>query len=1022
MKLIHIGGLALSILLVWSCASSKKRSGKDVSALSKFYHNTTAYYNGYFNADEILDITYEQMEVSHNDDFSEILSVYNYDQVDDVKSFAPELDRAIEKVVKVANLHEPSKYVDDCYVLMGEAQYLKKDYESAEETLRFFEAEFDPNNKSGRMYNAKDKKVNKRKLAEEKRELRLKEREEERKKKEAEKKAKKKDKERARKDKEREKKARQKAKKKERKAKEKERKKRKKAKKRNKGKRGSKKRKKRTKKDLDQKVDEAKEKVNEVVDKVNKSIPKIQESEVDKATMEGREGRDTSVPEEEEEVAPPSTELAQRDKTSYTKGLVWLARTYVARDDYSGAERILSRISNNGIENEDILRELPVIYADIRLKQKRYKEAIPYLMEAIDLTKKKDLRARYNYILGQIHTYNNEYDKAAQHFAVAEKNGKKFDLKFSSKLNRMKCSIQSGNTTLEEAEREFEKMLNQDKYIDQRDQIYFTLGELDVTRGDIASAEKNFSAAIAANTSNPKIKAVAYSTLANILFDREEYLRSYTYLDSTLQVAQPKTSLWTEATDKSQKLKDIVPNIVTIMESDSILAMRSMSKDEIRALAEANVEKEAKDETSKKEASMEDKVKNSKIRKNTLVANSTFPFYNASIADRGKNEFVNRWGSVRNVDNWRVAALSQNDGGDNALGDETDDDTDVEEAIEKEIVKIQSSIPYDEERAGSIERKMEVAMFTLGSRYRTNLKNFAKSAEVHEKLLNRFQQSIFKRDAYYYLYLNYKDLGKVSLADKYKNKLLSEYPESELAMLIKNPENIKKANHEQQEGDNFYQATYALYEQGNYQQVIDNAELADKNYGVSFDLKPKFDFLKAMSLGSTQGKDVYINALKNYVSKYKDTPEGIKASELLRILNGGDPTPVKVKGVGSDFVFEDGIHYFCIITYNASDKDVRGLKSKLAKYNRKYFKVDRLRVNDVMVNIEDNTTMVYVQKFENIIKALAYLEEYDRKKDEVMSGESYFSYPCIINQKNYRKILSDQSESAYAEFFNEHYR
>lgn len=131
----------LALLTVLSCAT--KKSKKDVSFLGKVYHNTTAKYNGYFNADEIMQVTYLQLEQSNKDNYNEVLRVFSYQggDADQVKS---ELDRAIEKVSIVASSHPISHWRDDCYLLVGEAQFLQKDYESAEETMEYFAQEFDP--------------------------------------------------------------------------------------------------------------------------------------------------------------------------------------------------------------------------------------------------------------------------------------------------------------------------------------------------------------------------------------------------------------------------------------------------------------------------------------------------------------------------------------------------------------------------------------------------------------------------------------------------------------------------------------------------------------------------------------------------------------------------------------------------------------------------------------------------------------------------------------------------------------
>ena len=135
-------GAFLVLIFLTACVSTKKKG--EVSKVAKFYHNTTAHYNGYFNANEIMVESRERLISQYQDNYNEILKIYPEYNFDKPEIVAEELDKAIEKVAIVATVHEPSRWVDDCYVMLGKAQFLKQDYESAEETFLYFIEEFDP--------------------------------------------------------------------------------------------------------------------------------------------------------------------------------------------------------------------------------------------------------------------------------------------------------------------------------------------------------------------------------------------------------------------------------------------------------------------------------------------------------------------------------------------------------------------------------------------------------------------------------------------------------------------------------------------------------------------------------------------------------------------------------------------------------------------------------------------------------------------------------------------------------------
>lgn len=131
--------------MVGSSCKTTKRKG-DLSPIGKFYHNTTAEYNGYFNADVLMQESIYDLEMQHQDNYNKILPLYKYREASNPKVVAEKLDKAIEKVSVVVALHRYSNWTDDCYLLIGKAEYLKQDFEAAEETLEYMVAEFKPSN------------------------------------------------------------------------------------------------------------------------------------------------------------------------------------------------------------------------------------------------------------------------------------------------------------------------------------------------------------------------------------------------------------------------------------------------------------------------------------------------------------------------------------------------------------------------------------------------------------------------------------------------------------------------------------------------------------------------------------------------------------------------------------------------------------------------------------------------------------------------------------------------------------
>jgi tetratricopeptide (TPR) repeat protein len=143
------------VFLLSACVTQKKKDD-GIGWLKKGYHNLTTKYNYWFNADELLRLTEVKLSASHKDNYNQILDLYPYAATDPA-SVRADLDNVILKSSKGIALHRPTDWEDDCYIMIGQAQYLKRDFETAENTFKFIRDEYDPK-KTARTYFKKGQK------------------------------------------------------------------------------------------------------------------------------------------------------------------------------------------------------------------------------------------------------------------------------------------------------------------------------------------------------------------------------------------------------------------------------------------------------------------------------------------------------------------------------------------------------------------------------------------------------------------------------------------------------------------------------------------------------------------------------------------------------------------------------------------------------------------------------------------------------------------------------------------------
>lgn len=126
---------------------SEKTGEKKFTVPRKFIQNTVSHYNYFYNANNKINAVIERARSSQQDDYSRLLPYYSY-SLDNTASQKTELDSVIYKATAGILLHDlRSNWVDNLYLLIGEAYYFKKDFDSAIMTFQFINFNLQPGKK-----------------------------------------------------------------------------------------------------------------------------------------------------------------------------------------------------------------------------------------------------------------------------------------------------------------------------------------------------------------------------------------------------------------------------------------------------------------------------------------------------------------------------------------------------------------------------------------------------------------------------------------------------------------------------------------------------------------------------------------------------------------------------------------------------------------------------------------------------------------------------------------------------------
>lgn len=993
MKHINKAYLLLAIIsLSVACTTQKRRS--DVSGLKKFYHNTTAKYNGYFNANEIMIATFAQLEDQHQDNYNSLLSVYPYLENDNPQGIYPQMDTAIKKVSVVVNLHRPSHWTDDCYLLVGQAQFLKKDYESAEATFKYMLNEFDPKadpakrNQAKKSTSSSDRKVAA-KEAEQERKLTAKEkkREQKRIRKEREKRIRQQKKERKRYNK-----AVQKARKK-----------------------GTPPPKRPSSKE-EQSAPEVKPEET--------TPPKPTETKDDKSK---KDKKDEKKPEPKPEDDPENYFLKHRPV--YQDAVLWLAKTLIERDKFDAAQRYINQLNEDPSTFDEIRKELAPLQAYLLLKQRQGQLAIASLEQAVDLANKRADKARYAFILAQLQQQSGNSDAAYANFERVLKYTNEYEMEFNARMNMATNAWASGRGTSEEAVANLNKMLKDEKNTEYKDQIYYSLGSIALKQGDRPEAIKNFELSLESAVNNSSQTVETGLTLAQLYYQDQDFVPAKKYFDVALQAMPDTDPRYKDVKRLSENLTDIAKNLETITLQDSLLRISKMSDEEKKELAaKIKEQREAEQAVAQQAtASNDPSGKNNTAASRTLSTpalqkESTFFAYSDRSVKQGKRDFQRKWGNRPLTDNWRRSSSQQTAIASAESGIDSTSQK-VAAVSESELENILKGVPKTEAEITVANIKIREALVSLGKLYRDRLRNNEKSIEALEELNRRYPGSNEELDSWYYLYLAHKELGNNTQAKAYADNIVEKYPNSTYAKVIQDPTYIVQAQNEENKVVNYYNDAYAAFTKGNYQYAFDQSTSAREKFGAGNKLQSKFALLSAMCIGNLKGKDDYIAALNEVIAKYPNTEEQKYAREVLRLLGASTGTLPGAQKIEADQfeIQDDQVHSVIIALEDASA--LNDSRNAVSDYNKKYHDLDRLRITDVfLVNGEVRTPLIVVRRFKNKEEAMKYVEGVNKNtKDFIPAKNRYEIY--AITQTNYGKLFATvKSIEAYKNFFEANYR
>ena len=574
------------------------------------------------------------------------------------------------------------------------------------------------------------------------------------------------------------------------------------------------------------------------------------------------------------------TEEFGTNKNLVEEAYTWKARTLMYLHKLPDAKLVLDTALQNINPKRNTTAD---VYAtklqyDINIQDNTDGEAMAKL--AIQYCHTKNQRLRWTFILGQLQELNGHSGDAYANYTKIAKSNAVFEMSFNADLNRIR--IEDAQNGIKESRIEkLRSLIRNPNNKEFKDQIYYQIAQLYYSDKDINNAIKNYKLSTASSIKNQNQKGISYLRIADINFSiKADYVTAKKYYDSTLNTLSPNYPGYDIIQKKTNNLQLLTDRLKIISREDTLQLLASYDPKTRRAKIDTMVlahsaQMDADSKNALAAIKSNGNTNGSNLFNSPGGGNSTFYFYNSNAVSQGYQEFRRLWGNRKLEDDWRRSNRSATAAAANTAVSPTQGTLATAGPVAKSTESVAAAsyrqqivlnLPTTPDLLAQSNLRIYNALFDIANFYRDILDDKKEAINTYEKILKRYPNNPNRPAIDYSLYRLYSELHDPK-ADAYKNDLLKNYPETNFAKVIVDPEYSKKLDDNEAEFKAIYNQIFDLYAKRKYPEVISHVDDVMKKYPNN-SLGAQLDYLRAVAKAHDEPVADFVKDLQNIVKKY----------------------------------------------------------------------------------------------------------------------------------------------------------
>ncbi|MBQ8832757.1 MAG: tetratricopeptide repeat protein [Paludibacteraceae bacterium] len=728
---------------------------------------------------------------------------------------------------------------------------------------------------------------------------------------------------------------------------------------------------------------------------------------------------------------------------------LWVARAYAEMGWLYEAEDMLSKVQVDHLSR----KHAPLyaaVSADVLLKTKHYKDAIPFVKIALPNEKKRENKPRFQYVLAQLYQMDGEREAARNAYQKVIKMQPSNEMDFNARLRlaQLEKSPQDGIKLLN-------KMAKLDKNKDQLDQIYGTIGDVYLAQKDTVKALEYYEKAIESSVQHGMAKAKVLVTAGDIYYQQRNYIKASPCYKEATQILSAESEQYARIQRRSETLDELVVEYSMVQLQDSLQHLATLSEEEQRVVVDSIIARliRAEEEEKERAAQAAREAENDMGPRSVNTANmlgggagsANWYFYNPQLLRSGKQTFRTQWGNRALEDNWRrlskatTASIFDDDMGmedeDMLLTDSTSIDslnttetTPLETDMHKPEYYLQQ-IPKTEEDIVQSNELLARALYNMVYIYRDKVGDQQLSDEAFEDFCKRFPNHELLVDLYYMQYLTALKNNDMLQAEQYRQQIIATFPESNEAYIVSQPDYFQRLQRMAQEQDSLYEHTYQAYTQNNFAAVKTNKLYAEENYPLS-PLMPRFLFLNAIAVAKTDGQPAFIVQLQEMVARYPESELAAMAKDMLALMGQGAESQqgevaslkerraqqstdsVAADSVAVQFSTERNLPAMVLLVMENDEQKANQLLYEVALFNFSQFMIKDFDLK-LLPTFEANTSALQIAGFEKMDEAEWYINLLQKNATILQFLQANNVQVVAITEENFKLLNTHFSLQDY---------